>query len=273
MDTKTKTTTIGILGYGNMGQAIVAQLQTMKASKMNIEIVIHSLGVSNVPGARCVESSIDLFEASDFVFVCVKPQDFYQLKTLTIKNAKHLIVVSIMAGVRIVNIQKVFPGAKVVRVMPNLPLQIGQGVIGWYLKKDSLTSDEQAFLEKVFSVFGLSVPLQEEKMLDALTAVSGSGPAYVFLFANALIKSARELGFSQDVAEKIVIKAITGSIAYAVSKEHPDFERLIQMVQSKGGTTEAALNTLDVENYYTEWQKAIKKAYERAQEISSHDSK
>ncbi|MDD4989323.1 MAG: pyrroline-5-carboxylate reductase [Candidatus Pacebacteria bacterium] len=263
--------TIGILGYGNMGQAIVTQLQTIETSRLPLSLVIHSLGLNHVPGAKCVSSIKELLAESDVVFICVKPQEFYELAPLNSKDCKHLTIVSIMAGVRISNIQKIFPGAKVVRVMPNLPLKVGQGVIGWYLEKTSFSSEQQKFLEKIFSVFGLSVSLDHEEMLDALTAISGSGPAYVFLFANALIKAARELGFSQEIAEKIVIQTITGSMAHVTSLSKPNFENLIKMVQSKGGTTEAALLSLGVSDSYESWQKAIKKAYERAQEISSHD--
>lgn len=273
MRTKRKKITIGIFGYGNMGRAIVTQLRTVPSLKTAVTVVIHSLGVRRVRGTRCVASANDLLAISDLVFLCVKPQNFYQLKPFSRRDSQHLTVISIMAGVRMANIRKVFPSAKVVRTMPNLPLRVGQGVIGWYLKKNSFSPAERAFLKKIFSAFGLSVALHNERMLDALTAVAGSGPAYVFLFANALTKAARRLGFSQREAEKIVVQTITGSLAYATSFGEYDFERLIRLVQSKGGTTEAALNTLCVANYYRQWQKAIARAHRRAQKISSYEIK
>lgn len=155
--------------------------------------------------------------------------------------------------------------------MPNLPLQVGQGVIGWYLKKNAFSVTERALLEKIFSVFGFSIPLRSERMLDVLTAIAGSGPAYVFLFANALTKAARRLGFSKTVAEQIITQTISGSIAYAVCHKEYRFDRLIRSVQSKGGTTAAALKTLCVPQYYRQWRRAITEAYRRAQEISSHE--
>ena len=268
---KRKKTAIGIFGYGNMGRAIVAQLQTTPSLRKVVSITIHSLGIQKVRGARCVASVDDLLTFSNLLFLCLKPHDFYQLKPFSRKNSQHLTIITIMAGVRIANIQKIFPGAKIVRTMPNLPLQIGQGVIGWYFKKDLFNLTECVLLKKIFSAFGLSVPLRSEKMLDALTAVTGSGPAYVFLFANALIKSAQQLGFSQTISKKIVIQTITGSLAYVTSLEKYDFEHLISVVQSKGGTTEAALKTLNTKNYYQQWRKAITHAHRRAQKISSYE--
>lgn len=273
MRAKRKKITIGIFGYGNMGRAIATQLRTVPALKTAVTVVIHSLGVRHIRGLRCVASANDLLAVSDLVFLCVKPQNFYQLKPFSRRDSRRLTVISIMAGVRLANVQKIFLGAKVVRTMPNLALRVGQAVIGWYLKKDSFSSTERALLEKIFSAFGFSVALRNERLLDALTAISGSGPAYVFLFANALIKAARRIGFSQREAEKIVVQTITGSLAYAASFGEYDFEHLIRLVQSRGGTTEAALNTLSVTDYYRQWQKAIARAYRRAQEISSHEIK
>lgn len=271
MNSKRKKTAIGIFGYGNMGRAIVTQLQTIPSLRKVVSITIHSLRVQKVRGTKCVASVNDLITVSNLLFLCLKPNDFYQLKPFSRQNSAHLTIISIMAGVRIANIQKIFPGAKIVRTMPNLPLQIGQGVVGWYLKKNLFNSAEYVLIKKIFLAFGLSVPLHSEKMLDALTAVSGSGPAYVFLFSNALIKSAERLGFSRAIAEKIVIQTITGSLAYATSIKKHDFEHLIHMVQSKGGTTEAALKTINIENYYQQWQKAIAHAHRRAQKISSYE--
>ncbi len=271
MQRKNKKITIGILGYGNMGQAIVARLRTRPTFRAKAAIMVHSRGLQSARSVAVLSSAAELLARSRVLFVCVKPQDFYEFTPFSRLESEHLIVVSIMAGVRIAHIQRIFPGAKAVRTMPNLPIQIGQGVIGWYHKAGVLASTERALLEKMFSTFGFGMKLANERMLDALTAASGSGPAYVFLFASALIKAARQLGFSKTTAERIVSQTIIGSLAYRAFHRHSDFNVLIQKVRSKKGATEAALNALGVAKYYKQWERAIARAYRRAKEISSYD--
>lgn len=271
MREKNKKITIGVFGYGNMGRAIVTRVRMLSSFRAKDAFAVFSRDVGGVHTVKTVSSATELLGTSRVVFLCIKPQDFYKLAPFTTEDSRHLIIISIMAGVRTENIRKIFPGAKVVRTMPNLPIQIGEGVIGWYLKKSEFSSPEYALLEKLFSVFGLSVPLTDEGMLDALTAVAGSGPAYVFLFANALIRSAQSLGFDRETAGRIVSQTIQGSLAYALTQKESDFSELIQRVQSKGGTTEAALSTLGTEHFYAEWKQAIREAYRRAEEISSYE--
>ena len=254
-----------------MGRAIGAQLKTAPMTQSGFEIFVYSRRAFEGRDRHRVLSPNDLFSKSDLLFMCIKPQDFYELTPFNRKDTKHLVVVSIMAGVRVAHIQKVFPGAKVVRTMPNLPLQIGQGVIGWYRKKGTFKRTAHAQFQKLFSVFGFSVELKNEKMLDSLTAVAGSGPAYVFLFLNALIKAAQKIGFNKILATQIVTATVRGSLAYLSSIGNADLEQLIERVRSKGGTTEAALNTLKVNKYYAGWHQAVLHAYMRSKELSSHE--
>lgn len=263
--------TIGILGFGHMGQAIFKLLKSQKQFKNSADFLIHdSKPAAGIKTAPDIES---LLAKSDIVFLCVKPQDFYKLNRLENKTPSKTILISIMAGVKIANIKKIFPGFRTVRTMPNLALQAGEGVIGWHFDKNEINSTERKFLDQVFSLFGLSIYLPNEKMIDAITAISGSGPAYIFLFIDVLIKAAIKLGFSQSDAEKIVMQTVIGSTVYARSLGQPNFDQLIKTVQSPGGTTEAAFKTLNINAIYKEWQKATAEAYRRAQEISSYDLK
>ncbi len=273
MRSKNIKTAIGIFGYGNMGRAIVTRVRTLSAFRAKDAIAVFSHNASKAHTVKTVSSAAELFGTSRVVFLCIKPQDFYKLAPFTTEESRHLIIISIMAGVRTANIRNIFPGARVVRTMPNLPIQIGEGVIGWCLTKAEFSSTEYTLLEKLFSVFGLSVPLRDEGMLDALTAIVGSGPAYVFLFANALIRSAESLGFDKKTAERIVLQTMQGSLAYASAQRECNLNKLILKVQSKGGTTEAALKKLDVAHFYAEWKQAIAEAYRQAQVISSYESK
>ena len=163
-----------------------------------------------------------------------------------------------MAGVRLKNINKNINSQKVIRVMPNLPLQIGQGVIAWYAGATKLAKNQFALINKLFSTFGYSFKVKTENDLNKITAISGSGPAYVFLFMDALIQSAMNLGFSQEQAEEIVLQLLTGSLEYFKSvKNNYTPNQLINMVKSKKGTTEAALNKLNTAKFYQTWDSAV----------------
>lgn len=268
-----KKNKIGILGFGNMGSAIFKLLQQQNEFKKHTSFFIYSPEIDHIKGATCVKNIEELFSASDIVFLCVKPQDFYRLPALNFNNSKKLIVISIMAGVPISRIKKIIPSSLIIRTMPNLPLQIGEGMIGWYADKSNFSAGELLFIKQIFSYFGEDINVKNEKMIDAITAISGSGPAYVFLFINALIKSAQNLGFNKEEAEKIVLQTAIGSLDYLKKQNKIDLEQLIKKVTSKKGTTEAALKELNVANYKKQWQKATIKAYRRAKELSTYDKK
>lgn len=261
--------TMGIFGFGNMGRAIFKLLKNSPRFKSSADFLVFD--AKPVKGVKTVSSSEVLFGKSQIVFLCIKPLDFYKLNRFNVKRPAKTILISIMAGVKMANIKKIFPAVRLVRAMPNLALQAGQGVVGWHFDKSEFKPSEIKLLKQIFLLFGFSLILPGEKMIDALTAVAGSGPAYVFLFADVLIKSAKKLGFSQLVAEKIVMQTIIGSIIYARSLGRSNFTELIKMVKSPGGTTEAAFNSLSVKTIYKEWQKAITRAYRRAQEISAYE--
>lgn len=268
-----KKTKIGILGFGNMGSAIFKLLQKQDEFKKQNAFFVYSSKISRIKGAACVKNIEELFRASDIVFLCVKPQDFYLLPVLNFNNSKKLIVISIMAGVPISRIKKTIPNSLIIRTMPNLPLQIGEGMIGWYADENNFSASELLFIKQIFSYFGEDIKVKNEKMIDAITAISGSGPAYVFLFISALNRSAQNLGFNKEDAEKIVLQTAIGSLDYLKKQPEINLEQLIKKVTSKKGTTEAALKELNVANYKKQWQKATLKAYKRARELSAYDKK
>ena len=190
---------------------------------------------------------------------------FYKLAPFTTEESRHLIIISIMAGSH-GEYQEYFPGARVVRTMPNLLYRLGRR-IGWCLTKAEFSSTEYTF-EKLFSVL-LSVPLRDEGMLDALTAIVGSGPAYVFVRERA-IRSAESLGFDKKTAERMCktmqVRSPTPRLKENVISINSS------KVQSKGGTTEAALKKLDVA-HFTQSETSDSQAYRQAQVISSYESK
>lgn len=171
-----------------------------------------------------------------------------------------------MAGITLKELYSKFKGAKIIRTMPNLPLQIGEGVIAWYYQKDEFNGLESNRIRKIFSYFGEGILVKNESMLDSITAISGSGPAYVFAFINALIKAAMNLGFNKQEAKKIVDTTLSGSLDYYRSHDLEP-EELIQMISSQKGTTEAALKELNLTEFYNTWKRVIRKAQIRAKEM------
>ncbi|MDP2736527.1 MAG: pyrroline-5-carboxylate reductase [bacterium] len=265
-----KKINIGILGFGNMGQAIFKLLQNNRIDEQ-LNFYVCSIGLKKIKNAACLNSLEELTKKSDIIFLCVKPQEFYNLKPLESNNK---IFISIMAGVRLKNINKIVNSRKVIRVMPNLPLQIGQGVIAWYAGTTKLTKNQFNLIKKLFSTFGYSFKIKTEDDLNKITAISGSGPAYVFLFMDALVQSAINLGFAQKQAQEIILHLLTGSLEYFKNvKNNYTPNQLINMVKSKKGTTEAALNKLNTTKFYEAWRLAIKQAYKRAKQLSNYEIK
>lgn len=263
MKTARKKTNIGILGFGHMGQAIFRLLKRQKG----FNFFICSANLSKVKNVTCLKNLDGLAKKCDLIFLCVKPQNFYDLKPAA---ANDKIFVSIMAGVKIKNIKKITRSAKIVRTMPNLPLQIGRGVIAWLAEEKLFKKTELADLDKLLSGCGYSFKVKNETDLDKVTALSGSGPAYIFLFLDALIKGGTNLGLKRAQAEQMVLELTQGSLEYfkSVRNTH-SLGKLIASVKSKKGTTAAALDKLNTDNFYKNWRLAIGQAYQRARKISN----
>lgn len=267
----TSSKNIGIVGYGNMGRAIATILHTALPKKHNIYVLSKNATSDNFVTA--VSSYEVLCKKSDIVFFCIKPQDFYSDTAVFNTTYSSPIIVSIMAGVRIAEIQKKIKYTKIIRTMPNLPLHIGQGVIGYYARRNALSKAEQKTAMHILHQCGTVVTVHKESMIDAITAVSGSGPAYVYLFMDALIHAAQDLGFNDKQAHTLVAQTITGSVAYAAAQRQTDIKDLITRITSKKGTTEAALEKIPRKNFYLLWRTALRAAHKRATELSVYDTK
>ena len=270
MANKSNKANIGIFGLGNMGRAIFKFLRQGQTGQRLI-FFIYSLDLKRIRNAVCLNSLAELTKKCDIIFLCIKPQDFYNLKSL---KANHKIFISIMAGVNIKNIKKIINSPNIIRVMPNLPLQVGRGVIAWRTGAAKLTKNQFNLIKKLFSAFGYNFKVKTEDDLNKITAISGSGPAYIFLFIDALTKAAENLGFAPKQAEEMVLELLEGSLAYFKSvKNIYTPGQLINMVKSKKGTTEAALNKLNTAKFYKSWRLAINQAYKRAGQISDYEIK
>mgnify|MGYP006183247651 FL=1 len=186
------------------------------------------------------EPNPQIFE-SDILILAVKPQDFKQLanEIKSFLNSEH-VVLSVMAGISIEAMQNELRVSKIVRSMPNIPTQIGEGMTV-FCASNAVDRKELFIVQNLINTTGKSIYIEREEMLNAATAVSGSGPAYVFYFMQAMIESSIQLGFSTSEAEFLVSQTFSGSVQLQ-NRSKLSNEAWIQRVASKGGTTEAALS-------------------------------
>ncbi|MBI2463911.1 pyrroline-5-carboxylate reductase [Candidatus Peregrinibacteria bacterium] len=154
---------------------------------------------------------------------------------------------------------------KIVRVMPNTPALIGEGMSAWFAT-DAVTQDERQLVRQILRALGEEIEIRDESLMDAVTALSGCGPAYTFLFLESLIEGAAELGLDKNTAAFLALKTVEGSIKLARSSSD-DLETLRRRVASPGGTTEAALQHFEKCGFRDIIKSAMKKAYERGKII------
>jgi pyrroline-5-carboxylate reductase len=205
---------------------------------------------------------------ADVVVLSVKPQRMDRVLT-GLKGAipPSALVLSIVAGAAIGKISRGLGHPLVVRSMPNTPAQIGEGITVW--TASSGVSDEQmAMTRSILGALGEEVFLEEEYYLDMATALSGTGPAYVFLFMEAMVDAGVHLGFPRRIAEQLVAQTVRGSVDYYNLRDDPvHLARLRNEVTSPGGTSAAALYYLEKAGFRTAISRAIWAAYERSIEL------
>lgn len=200
---------------------------------------------------------------ADIVVLSVKPQVLGtvlpELDGLILEKA---LVLSIIAGARIDKIEQGLSHAGVVRSMPNTPAQIGEGITVW-TSSEAVSADQRAQARTVLNALGEEVYVSDEDYLDMATALSGTGPSYVFLFMEAMVDAGVHLGFPRYIAEKLVLQTVRGSAEYI--RQSPDhLARLRNQVTSPGGTSAEALYFLERAGFRTAISRAIWAAYQRS---------
>lgn len=203
---------------------------------------------------------------ADVVILAIKPQRLSRvLAGLSGQIPSHALVLSIIAGASLQTISEGLKHAAVVRSMPNTPAQIGEGITVW-TASHAVSEEHVEQARLVLGALGVEVFVEEEHYLDMATALSGSGPAYVFLFMEALVDAGVHMGFPRRIAEQLVTQTILGSVSYYQKhKIHP--AQLRNQVTSPGGTTAQALYYLEKAGFRTAISRAIWAAYERSQEL------
>ncbi len=207
---------------------------------------------------------------ADVVVLSIKPQALVkvmdEIKTCLKQQA---LILSIVAGAPIEKITNGLGCQLVVRSMPNTPAQIGEGITVW-TASPQVSEAQRAMAQKILGALGEEIFMEEEYYLDMATALSGTGPAYVFLFMEAMVDAGVHLGFPRHIAERLVAKTVRGSVDYFQRHDDPvHLARLRNQVTSAGGTTAAALYYLEKAGFRTAISRAIWAAYERSRELGA----
>lgn len=205
---------------------------------------------------------------ADVIVLSVKPQHLEQVFDDLHENLKpSALVLSIVAGATLAKISKGLAHASVVRSMPNTPAQIGEGITVW-TDSPAVSERQNEMARQILGALGEEIYLQDEYYLDMATALSGTGPAYVFLFMEAMVDAGVHLGFPRRIAERLVAQTVRGSVDYYQKRDHPvHLARLRNQVTSPGGTSAAALYYLEKAGFRTAISRAIWAAYERSRDL------
>lgn len=254
---------IGIVGAGNMGGAMY---KIWKQKNQRVYICDHNESKIKALNARKdVLSLQDLLVRADVIVLAVKPQSLAELADEIKNKIENKLVISVMAGVSTRSISTLLRVKKVVRVMPNMPARIGQGVSGWFAGKH-VSKAEKTVVARLFSALGLAVEIKQEALLDAVAAVSGSGPAYFFYLCEQLGAGAIKLGLDKKTAMILAEQAFLGSAALLKNK-NMSTEQLRQSVISRKGTTAAAMSVLEKRGFAKIFEHALSAALKRAREL------
>ncbi len=261
---------IAFLGGGNMAGALIGGLlaKGYAADAISVVEVIaqardslterYKVHASDAPDAQTF--------AADTIVLAVKPQDMRNAVAPLAGKLGQQTVISIAAGIRLQDLARWLGGyAKLVRVMPNTPALIGAGIAGLYAGS-GVSAEERTRAEAILEAVGKTVWVEDESLIDPVTAVSGSGPAYVFYFIEALEKAGAELGLAPEAARKLAIQTFVGAARLAAESAEPP-GTLRERVTSKGGTTEAALKVFAAEDIAGRIGKALRAASDRGAEL------
>ncbi len=203
---------------------------------------------------------------ADIIIIAVKPQDIDGVLECMSAWAGKKLVISIAAGITTPYLEKKLgAGARVIRTMPNMPAQIGEGITAVCGGK-SVKSADIKLAQRIFNCVGKTI-IVEESLIDAVTAVSGSGPAYVFLFVECLMRAAGSFGFDEKTAKELVYQTLLGS-AHLLAQSKDSAAELRAKVTSKGGTTQAAADVFTAHNIEKVFIEALEAAKKRAGELA-----
>lgn len=265
---------IAIIGCGNMGLTYARSfLQYHKANKNNLILVeknedsFNKLKASDI--AKVTLGVNEEVLNADVIILAIKPQDLNSVvPVLAGKINTNTLLISILAGIKINRLKAALSHKFVVRAMPNMPAQFGMGITA-YIPSEEVNIHQISTVENLLSTTGRTFMIDDENLMDGVTAISGSGPAYFYYIVLTMIQAAKKMGFDESLASLLVLQTMHGAY-HVINNSDTDLETLINKVSSKGGTTEAAFKVLQEKQFAEIFTNAIERAEQRSKELSGN---
>jgi pyrroline-5-carboxylate reductase len=262
---------ITFIGGGNMGEAILAAVLSNRLAKP-ADIVLSDIKsdrLDYIAAKYNVTTTSDNLQAvnrADVILLAIKPQNLVTVMTgLSGQIKPSQCILSIIAGARINSLCLGMNTNCVVRAMPNTPAQIGEGITVW-TATPYVSQPQKAAVSAILGVMGKEIYVDNEKYMDMVTAVSGSGPAYLFLYIESMVAAGIQIGLPENIVQTLVLQTITGS-AHLLEKSGKQPAELRQMVTSPGGTTAEAIAEFNRSGFSEMVKRAVTAAYNRAQQL------
>ena len=260
---------VAFIGGGNMASAIIGGLLRVGVAPSQVEVVEPfaeaRARLQSQFGVTAQERAGQALARAGLVVWAVKPQTFKEAALQARKHTAGALHLSVAAGIRSDSIAAWLGTDRIVRSMPNTPALIGMGMTALFARPGA-SADDQRLVEQVIATTGESLWVEQEGLLDAVTALSGSGPAYVFFFLEAMTKAGVEMGLSAQQAHRLAVGTFVGASELARASADPP-EVLRQRVTSKGGTTYAAIASMEQDGMQALFVKALHAANARAREL------
>lgn len=253
-----------------MGEAIINRLLIKKVVKKE-DIVVSDISqtrlelLSSKYQVCVLADNKKAIEGTDLILLAIKPQNLESATKDMGNLSPNQLVLSIMAGTNLSTLHSNLNHPSIIRAMPNMPAQIGEGIIIW-TATDKVNPEQRDMAITIFKALGEEIYVDNEKYIDMATALSGSGPAYVFLFIEALIDAGVHIGLPRDTAQKLVMKTVTGS-THTVQKTGKHPAELRNMVTSPGGTTTDALFRLEKGGFRSLLVEAVAAAFNKTSKL------
>ena len=264
--------TISFIGGGNMATALIGGLAGTVTDGANIHVVdVNPASLQKLAHQFSVTTSTEINAAvsrSDVVVLAVKPQQMKQVVAALLPYVSGQLILSIAAGIQAVDLSRWLNGHDaIVRCMPNTPALIGKGITGM-VATAGVSAQQHAMADLIMCAVGSTIWLDDEALIDSVTAISGSGPAYVFYFIEAMQQAAQELGLTMEQGNALAVATFVGASQLAAGSADP-ISVLRERVTSKGGTTYAALNSLEASGVKASIIEAAKAAASRGKELGA----
>lgn len=270
-------TRLAFVGTGVMAEAMIAGLLDKRLVEPGQIVASHPRedrrdSLVKRFGISVAESNRDAVSENDLVFLTVKPQALSGvMKQIHGRLEPRQVVISVVAGAGVEALSRGLGHGAIVRVMPNTPAQVGQGMMVWTATPD-VNDEQRSKIKTVLGALGEEIFVEEEKYVDMATALSGTGPTYVFLMMEALIDAGVHMGFPRRIAEQIVLQTVSGSVEFArASKKH--MAELRNMVTSPGGTSAEAIYQMEKGGLRTVYSRAVYAAYQRTKTLQDEMNK